>query len=532
MDNFNLELNSTLIEIELPGGARGIKGDTGERGPQGIQGIQGPQGEKGDAFTYEDFTPEQLEALTGPQGPKGDKGETGPQGEQGVQGEKGDTGETGPTGPQGPKGDKGDKGDTGPKGDKGDSGASEWGYIGGTLSNQTDLQNALNSKADASNIPIKTSDLTNDSGFITSSSLPTKVSDLTNDSGFITNTVNNLTNYYTKTETDTALANKQATLVSGTNIKTINNNSLLGSGNLTIDTNSITPLSEEVSINNLDEGMYKFTNMYTVTVGNEKFSSLKGGFLYVREGIFMVNGGGYFGKEFEYSDAMYYRYGGANSNTGHFELITLSDVATTSDIPTKVSDLTNDSGFIDGLEILSYGNSTWNDFITAYQKNKVVYCRASSNSNPASGTQTRLAFMAYVNNATSPTEVEFQYYRSVSSHSDSQQGDQVFVYKLTSAGSWTVTTRNTFSKVVAGTGLSSSYSNGAITLSANAQTETDPIFVASAAHGITSSNISSWNGKLDSSKVKNANSTTAGDVYDVTYINTMLGDIESLLGGI
>ena len=39
-------------------------------------------------------------------------------------------------------------------------------------------------------------------------------------------------------------------------------------------------------------------------------------------------------------------------------------------------------------------------------------------------------------------------------------------------------------------------------------------------------------GKLDTSKVKNTNSTTAGDVYDVTYINTMLGDIESLLGGI
>lgn len=36
------------------------------------------------------------------------------------------------------------------------------------------------------NIPTKTSDLTNDSGFITSANLPTKVSDLTNDSGFIT----------------------------------------------------------------------------------------------------------------------------------------------------------------------------------------------------------------------------------------------------------------------------------------------------------------------------------------------------------
>ena len=39
---------------------------------------------------------------------------------------------------------------------------------------------------------------------------------------------------YTKTEVDTALGGKQATLVSGTNIKTINNQSLLGSGNIDI----------------------------------------------------------------------------------------------------------------------------------------------------------------------------------------------------------------------------------------------------------------------------------------------------------
>lgn len=38
----------------------------------------------------------------------------------------------------------------------------------------------------SSSVPTKTSDLTNDSGFITSSSLPTKTSDLTNDSGYIT----------------------------------------------------------------------------------------------------------------------------------------------------------------------------------------------------------------------------------------------------------------------------------------------------------------------------------------------------------
>jgi len=43
-----------------------------------------------------------------------------------------------------------------------------------------------------------------------------------------------LTNYYTKSETNTLLGGKQATLVSGTNIKTINNESILGSGNIDI----------------------------------------------------------------------------------------------------------------------------------------------------------------------------------------------------------------------------------------------------------------------------------------------------------
>jgi hypothetical protein len=47
-----------------------------------------------------------------------------------------------------------------------------------------------------------------------------------------------LTNYYTKTEVDNAItaatSTKQDTLVSGTNIKTINNTSILGSGNIDI----------------------------------------------------------------------------------------------------------------------------------------------------------------------------------------------------------------------------------------------------------------------------------------------------------
>lgn len=45
---------------------------------------------------------------------------------------------------------------------------------------------AVTGLAEASAIPTKTSDLTNDSGFITSASVPTKTSELTNDSGFVT----------------------------------------------------------------------------------------------------------------------------------------------------------------------------------------------------------------------------------------------------------------------------------------------------------------------------------------------------------
>lgn len=44
--------------------------------------------------------------------------------------------------------------------------SAEWGNISGTLSNQTDLQSALDAKADIADIPISTSQLTNDSHFV------------------------------------------------------------------------------------------------------------------------------------------------------------------------------------------------------------------------------------------------------------------------------------------------------------------------------------------------------------------------------
>ena len=154
-----------------------------------------------------------------------------------------------------------------------------------------------------------------------------------------------------------------------------------------------------------------------------------------------------------------------NSQTGN---VTLS-------IPTKTSDLNNDSGFITGMYIASYGSSTFADISAAYLANKIVYCKASSNADPSSGVQSRMAFLAYVNKNSSNDQInefEFQYYRSVATHTAAQQGDQVFIYKLNSSGTWSVTTREAYTKVVAGTNMTSSYSSGTITLNATSQVPT------------------------------------------------------------
>lgn len=58
-----------------------------------------------------------------------------------------------------------------------------------------------------------------------------------------------LSNYYTKTQVDALIpdiSGKQDTLVSGTNIKTINNNSILGSGNVSIQEGETLPVGTEV----------------------------------------------------------------------------------------------------------------------------------------------------------------------------------------------------------------------------------------------------------------------------------------------
>ena len=54
-----------------------------------------------------------------------------------------------------------------------DSDSKTWGNITGTLSDQTDLQTALNAKANTSAISTKVSDLINDAGYITATTYST-----------------------------------------------------------------------------------------------------------------------------------------------------------------------------------------------------------------------------------------------------------------------------------------------------------------------------------------------------------------------
>ena len=66
--------------------------------------------------------------------------------------------------------------------------------------------------------------------------------------------------YYTESEVDTALNNKQDTLVSGTSIKTINNTSLLGSGNITVGGGGNVPTKTSDLTNDGDDGVNPFVS--------------------------------------------------------------------------------------------------------------------------------------------------------------------------------------------------------------------------------------------------------------------------------
>lgn len=444
----NANNKKIYFKLKNTGGPRGVKGDQGPQGIQGPAGPQGPQGltgAKGDKGDKGDTGPQGPKGNTGdtgpqgPQGPKGDTGSTGPQGpkgdqgEQGIQGPTGPTGATGPAGPQGPQGPQGEQGiqgEQGPVGPQGPAGAGL--VITGSVDTYADLPNDL-TPADAGAAYFVQADgkLYVWSG--TSWPADGDGAQFEGPQGI---------------QGEQGPAGPANTLTIGTVTTGTAAASITGTApNQTLNLTIPAPNDGTLTIQKNGANVATFTaNSASNTTANitvpTKTSDLTND--------------------------------GADNTSTYVEADELATVATSG----SYNDLSDKPSIMSGLVEMSYGESdAWAKFIAAYQAKQIVYCRASSNSNPATGAQTRKAFMAYVNSADSPTSVEFQYVRSVGTKTDSQQGDQVFVYTLTSTngGTWSVTTRNMFSKVAAGTNMTSSYASGTITLNATQPTKTSDL---------------------------------------------------------
>ena len=232
--------------------------------------------------------------MTGPQGPKGYTGAPGTPGRPG---------------PQGDKGPKGDKGDPGPKGDPG-----EQGEPGLTASVEVNGQ-------------VCTAD---DAGKITLPDYPNTTSELTNDSGFITNA--SLANYLKK---DTFKA------INWTHIDPENSNT---THKLTLDLRDDSDVyllklerydngSRLWGTHMSEHGMFVFRDTANPDTVNSilSYNSLSLSDLSQRV-IF---------------------------HTDHISIndtknIPYADIATVSQIPTKTSQLTNNSGFIRGIDLIDY----------------------------------------------------------------------------------------------------------------------------------------------------------------------------------
>ena len=168
--------------VQGPKGDKGDKGDQGEQGPKGDQGERGLQGNKGDKGDQGEQGPEGPVGSQGPIGPTGPKGD---QGIQGIQGPKGDTGEQGPVGPTGPEGPKGNDGLTTSVVVNGTTYTHSNGTI--TLPNYPSISGlATETYVDNAIAQASIGGEVDTTSFALKTDIPTKTSQLTNDSGFLT----------------------------------------------------------------------------------------------------------------------------------------------------------------------------------------------------------------------------------------------------------------------------------------------------------------------------------------------------------
>jgi hypothetical protein len=411
---------------------------------------------------------------------------------------------TGGRGLQGIQGPRGKTGDTGPRG--------EDGYT-----------------------PVKGVDYFTEED-IESLNIPTKVSDLSNDLNFIDNTIDNLTNYYTstntytKTEIDTLVGNKQDTLVSGTNIKTINNTSLLGSGNINIQGGS-GGSSTDVKINGTSitsndeadiqtEGTYNATTNKIATMSDlptvpTKVSDLQNDAGYITGYTETDPTVPSYVKSITQSNIT--SWNNKSDFSGSY-----TDLTNKPTIPSKTSDLTNDSGFIDN----TYHDSTKQNTLVSGTNIKTINNQTLLGSgnitiegtikeltspvilNQLSDGYYRLPSGCVVYSMTGESLYTIEKSALLSITNNVASGNDITTYLIIEDDtSFEVNSDETIIDITSNPNVNIKYGlicedTGDVvhydkSLSDFITSEADPVFTASAAAGITSSDISNWNNKSD-----------------------------------
>ena len=225
--------------------------------------------------------------------------------------------------------------------------AAKWGYIEGTLSDQTDLMALLNLKANSADLAsVATSGSYND--LTNLPTIPTKVSDLTNDSGFLTENdvapvatsgdYSDLSNLPTIPTSTSELTNDSNFVADPSYVHTDSNFTLGEKGKLaSIESGAEENVIEVIKVNGV-----------TQTVTNKEVDLI-------------VSGGG------NVDDV---EVNGVSVVTNKIAEVT---------VPTKTSDLTNDSGFITSVptEVFwaTYGTTTFAELDAEYQAGKLLCCK-------------------------------------------------------------------------------------------------------------------------------------------------------------
>lgn len=180
-----------------------------------------------------------------------------------VKGDKGDTGEQGIQGEQGDKGDKGDKGEQGDEGFSPTAVVSKSGDI--TTISITDKNGTTTAQVnDGTSFSGDYDDLTN-KPTIPTASTATPLMDGTASYG-------SGTSYARSNHRHPKDTSKQDKLVNGTNIKTVNGNSLLGSGDITISGGLVVTLSDDATGEYTHVADKTYNQIYTAIMQGQSVS--------------------------------------------------------------------------------------------------------------------------------------------------------------------------------------------------------------------------------------------------------------------